>query len=170
MTKSFNMSDWRRKYVLMAENNIQQPPYDPEKHKTLMKGAIDYELSGDNIIAYLPFEEEPEEAVEYIFPKAKLESWTGEDIETNDDLQNLDYSEVVRFFHDKQYGPFAEAKEEKPSSEMMKEIAEEKEVDATKVSKAVSMIKKAVSKYAEDMDSETAAAFHKELHNHFNKK
>ena len=110
MTTSFNMSDWRRKYVLMAENDNQVPKYDPAKHKTLMRGAIDYELQGDNIVAYLPFEEEDPLAVEYVFPKKQLEYYLrlgpDEEIMDNKDLERLDSDQVYRFFHDKYSGAF----------------------------------------------------------------
>jgi hypothetical protein len=108
MSNSFNMSDWRRKYILMAENDNQAPKYDPTKHKTLMRGAIDYELQGDNIVAYLPFEEEAEDAVEYTFPAKQLEDYLGlgEKITDNEELQNLDSDKIDRFFHDKYSGAF----------------------------------------------------------------
>jgi hypothetical protein len=110
MSNSFNMSDWRRKYILMAENDNQIPKYDPAKHKTLMRGAIDYELQGDNIVAYLPFEEEDPLAVEYVFPKKQLEDYLklgpDEEIMDNEDLEKLDSDQVYRFFHNKYSGAF----------------------------------------------------------------
>jgi len=106
MTNSFNMSDWRRKYVLMAENDNQYPDYNPDKHKTLMRGAIDYELEGDNIVAYLPFEEEPEYAVKMTFPVSRLEQYLGDEIEDNEALQAYDSYRIDSFFHNKWTGLF----------------------------------------------------------------
>lgn len=110
MKDLFNMSDWRRKYVLMTENDIEYPIYDPNKHKTLMRGAIDYELNGDTITASLPFEEEPEYGVDITFPVSELEAYLGTEIESNQALQDYDYMEIYQFFHDKNHGLFGKYK------------------------------------------------------------
>lgn len=165
MTNSFNMSDWRRKYVLMAENDNQYPDYDPNKHKTLMRGAIDYELVGDNIVAYLPFEEEPEYAVKITFPKARLEQYLRDEIEDDEELQRYDSDRIDRFFHDKWSGlfgkyhtmakdtpedPFLKGKfNETRETDLMEQISGEEDLDFY-MDKIIGLAQKAKDTWSKD--------------------
>ena len=183
MSNSFNMSDWRRRYVLMAENDMQFPKYDPAKHKTLMRGAIDYELQGDNIVAYLPFEEEDPNAVEYTFPKKQLEDYLGLDEEIMDDeeLQSLDSDQVYRFFHDKYSGAFgsywstprgqamrAGKTEEDPFLKPMEET-ESLEEASESVDEAYYKILALIRTKAKSLSDDDAYALHERLKGFFNR-
>lgn len=141
MTNSFNMSDWRRKYVLMAENDIQYPMYDPKKHKTLMVGAIDYELIGDKIKAFLPFEEEPEYMVE--FPdvnKSELEDWLGIEIETQEDLDRAEMNDIRKFYMNK-INP--------RTNSLMEDVAGEEDLDFY-MDKIITLAQKAKDTWSKD--------------------
>ena len=127
MSINFDMTGWRRRYMLMTEAGESHPMYDPDKHKTILKGAIDYELSADgkSVVFYLPFEEEEEMAVAYAAPVKEVEDFiasaTDEDvrIESEEDLQMLDSDEVESFIFHPYYGKFGEKKNQ------IKEVDEE---------------------------------------------
>jgi hypothetical protein len=105
MNKPFDMYSWRRKYIYLAENDSQYPDYNPEIHKTLLVGAIDLELQGDNVVMYLPFEEEEPNAVAYKIPASELESKLGVEINDQEDLDAA-YDDVYRWVHNKWSGTF----------------------------------------------------------------
>lgn len=156
------MSDWRRKYVLMAENDIQYPVYNPEKHKTLIKGAIDYELNGDKVITYLPFQEEPEYMVQFpAVDKSELERWLNIDIETQEDLDNAEMSDIRAFYVNKIN------RQTTSETDLMREVMDEPEIDYEKLYGALSMVKAVVQKYARDMDDSTAYEFRKQLGDYY---
>lgn len=113
MTNSFNMSDWRRKYVLMAENDLEHTPektnestsdssgapYDSNKHKTYEK-TEGYHLEGNDVVGHLVFTEEPDEPVLYRVPKRVLEKALGVDIYDEEDLQAIDSTKIYNYFDD----------------------------------------------------------------------
>lgn len=141
MTNSFNMSDWRRKYVLMAENDIQSPAYNPEKHKTLIGGAIDYELEGDKIKALLPFQEEPKYMVEFpAVDKSELENWLGIEIETQEDLDRAEMNDIRKFYINK-INP--------KTNSLMEDVAGEEDLDFH-MDKIIGLAQKAKDTWSKD--------------------
>jgi len=116
MNKPFDMYSWRKKYVYLAENDEQFPYYDPEKHKTLMRGAIDLELHGDKVVMYLPFKEEEEYAVAYTLPVEDVEKNTGATIRSERDLEKA-YDDIYDWLHRKYDGPFSKPMEEDHSGD-----------------------------------------------------
>jgi hypothetical protein len=160
MNKPFDMYSWRRRFFLMAENDTQFPIYDSTKHKTLLTGAIDYELDGDNIVAYLPFEEEPEQAVKITFPKSKLESYLDVEIDSDEDLQDLDYlDQVYPFFHNKSKGPLVKSIKERYLAEDMMDT----------VDNAYYEVIDLIRQKARMLNDDDAYAFHEKLKGFFNR-
>jgi len=165
MSKPFDMYSWRRKYIYLAENDKKFPDYDPNKHKTLMRGAIDYDLEGDNIVAYLPFEEEPENAVKVVVPKARLEQFIGDEIYDNEDLQAYDSDKIYDFFHNKwsgMFGKYHQMKNKMSESESMTE-------DAESVDEAYYEVLALIRQKARKLNDDDAYKFHELLKGFFNR-
>jgi len=105
----------------------QYPKYNPNIHKTLLRGYIERELKGDDVCLYLPFEEEETYAVEYKIPKSYIEGMTGKSIETQDDLDELDSSLIhtyVKYMlkNPKRFKPSLQEAKKMAVNKMMKEI------------------------------------------------
>jgi hypothetical protein len=165
MSKPFDMYSWRRKYIYLAESDKQFPDYDPNKHKTLMRGAIDYDLEGDNIVAYLPFEEEAENAVRVVVPKAHLEQFLGDEIYDNEDLQAYDSDRIYDFFHNKwsgMFGKYDQMKDKMSESESMTE-------DAESVDEAYYEVLALIRQKARKLNDDDAYKFHELLKGFFNR-
>lgn len=165
MSKPFDMYSWRRKFIYLAENDKQSPDYDPNKHKTLMRGAIDYDLEGDNIVAYLPFEEEAENAVRVVVPKAHLEQFLGDEIYDNEDLQAYDSDRIYDFFHNKwsgMFGKYDQMKDKMSESESMTE-------DAESVDEAYYEVLALIRQKARKLNDDDAYKFHELLKGFFNR-
>ena len=165
MSKPFDMYSWRRKFIYLAENDKQFPDYDPNKHKTLMRGAIDYDLEGDNIVAYLPFEEEAENAVRVVVPKAHLEQFLGDEIYDNEDLQAYDSDRIYDFFHNKwsgMFGKYDQMKDKMSESESMTE-------DAESVDEAYYEVLALIRQKARKLNDDDAYKFHELLKGFFNR-
>ena len=165
MSKPFDMYSWRRKYIYLAESDKQFPDYDPNKHKTLMRGAIDYDLEGDNIVAYLPFEEEAENAVRVVVPKAHLEQFLGDEIYDNEDLQAYNSDRIYDFFHNKwsgMFGKYDQMKNEMSESESMTE-------DAESVDEAYYEVLALIRQKARKLNDDDAYKFHELLKGFFNR-
>ena len=165
MSKPFDMYSWRRKYIYLAESDKQFPDYDPNKHKTLMRGAIDYDLEGDNIVAYLPFEEEAENAVRVVVPKAHLEQFLGDEIYDNEDLQAYDSDRIYDFFHNKwsgMFGKYDQMKDKMSESESMTE-------DVESVDEAYYEVLALIRQKARKLNDDDAYKFHELLKGFFNR-
>lgn len=165
MNKPFDMYAWRRKYVYLAENDSQHPDYDPNKHKTIMTGAIDYNLEGDNVVAHVPFEEEPNNAVRIVVPKARLEQYLGDEINDNEDLQAVEYTRIYEFFHNKRSGMF------KAYDQMENKIGESETITeyGESVDEAYYEVLALIRKKARKLNDDDAYKFHELLKGFFNR-
>lgn len=165
MNKPFDMYSWRRKYIYLAENDSQFPDYNPDLHKTLMRGAIDYELEGDNVVAYLPFEEEPENAVRVVVPKARLEQFLGDEIEDNEELQAYDSDRIYDFFHNKWSGMFGKYHQMKNTMGESESMTEE----ASSVDEAYYKIIALIRQEARKLSDDDTYSLHEKLKGFFNR-
>lgn len=77
----------------------QPVDYDPNIHKTLEVGAVDYELdpTGKILYAYMPFKEEEENAVTVPFKKEYIESYADIEINSQEDLDAMDQEPIDKF-------------------------------------------------------------------------
>ena len=77
----------------------QPVEFDPNIHKTLEVGAVDYELdpTGKILYAYMPFKEESENAVTVPFKKEYIESFADVEINSQEDLDTMDQSRLDMF-------------------------------------------------------------------------
>ena len=103
MNEAFNMSNWRRKYVLMAENDNDPKAtaeYVPEIHGKITSYEDSYfepEDEPSNIIFTVGTEKDLEDAKEIHVPFVKLEEWASEEelpFETPEDRRGV----AIKYF------------------------------------------------------------------------
>ena len=111
MTNSFNMSNWRRKYVLMAENDndpITTTEYIPELHGKITSWEdVYFEPEGEEpftVTFTVGAEKDLENAKEISVPFVKVKEWASEQdlpFETEED-----YRETAKKYFERYYSEY----------------------------------------------------------------
>jgi len=195
MSNPFNMSDWRHKYVLMAENDSNPESiseYDPKIHGMITSYEDVYfepEEEPTEVIITVGTEKDKTNAKEIHVSFKDLRRWSRQDELPFE--EESDWRVAAEKYLDETYSKYftpegvksimaslrnhpnvgsdLDETSTKTAEDLMKEVIEEGEVDTSKILEAMELIRKVVKKYSREMDDDTAYAFHKELQRYFNK-